>query len=89
MTAEEYAKTHQRACRVAFDFLNAHFPPVDEDEWWDKAAKDASTASLSANEEALAIELINAVMNYLGEEQKRRNEHDGTDHRTDAVHGSP
>lgn len=72
MTPEEYARMHQQAFRCAFNFLNQHFPPGDSDEWWLKAAKDCSADSVSCGETPLAIELLNAVMNYLGQEYKRR-----------------
>lgn len=72
MTPEEYAKEHQKAFRTAFDFLNAHFPPEEDDAWWDKTAKDCSATSLAANESKLAIELLCGIMDYLGFEYKRR-----------------
>ena len=72
MTPEEYAKEHQKAFRTAFDFLNSHFPPGQDPEWWDKTAKECSAASLKANENKLAIELLCGVMVYLGHEYDRR-----------------
>ena len=72
MTPEEYAKTHQKAFRTAFDFLNAHFPPGDTDEWWLRTAEEGSVAAAEVGEEQLAIELLNGVMNYLGNEYQRR-----------------
>lgn len=72
MTPEEYAKEHQKAFRTAFDFLNAHFPPAENPEWWDQAAKDCSAASITAGEGKLTIQLLCGIMNYLGEEYKRR-----------------
>ena len=72
MTPEEYAKAHKEAFRVAFNFLNTHFPPGDTQEWWDQTAKDCSAASLVAGESEIVLELLNGVMNYLGTEYKRR-----------------
>ena len=72
MTPEEYSKLHQKAFRCAFDFLNAHFPPEDSDEWWNQTAQDCSTASVAFGETPIVIELLNAIMNYLGEEHNRR-----------------
>lgn len=72
MTPEEYAKVHQKAFRCAFDFLNAHFPPGDTDEWWIQTAKDCSAASVAFGETPIVIELLGGVMNYLGTEYKRR-----------------
>lgn len=77
MTPEEYAKIHQKAFRTAFNFLNSHFPPGDTDEWWLRSAEECSAASVEANEEDLAIELLNGVMNYLGHEYERRNKSGG------------
>lgn len=74
MTPEQYAKAHQKAFRTAFDFLSAHFPPENNQEWWVQAAKDSSAASLSTGEDPLAMELLLGVMNYLGIEYKRRQE---------------
>ena len=80
MTPEEYAKMHKTAFRIAFDFLNTHFPPGDTDEWWVQSAKDFADASISGGENRLVMELLNAVCTYIGDEyQKRRNEHGKTE----------
>ena len=78
MTPEEYAKTHQKAFRCAFDFLNEHFPPAEDDEWWIKTAEDCNAASIAFDNESLVMGLLLAVMNYLGEEYKRRKEEHGS-----------
>lgn len=72
MTPEEYATLHKKAFRCAFDFLNEHFPPSDDSEWWLKTAKDCSAASYAFGEEPVIIWLLDGVMNYLNEEYKRR-----------------
>ena len=72
MTPEEYAKIHQKAFRCAFDFLNEHFPPQQEDEWWLKTAKECSAESVAFGENVLVMEMLTAIMNYLGDEYKRR-----------------
>ena len=72
MTPEEYAKEHQKAFRTAFDFLHDHFPPEEDPAWWDQAAKNCSAASVMAGESPLVLELLTAVMSYLGDEYKRR-----------------
>ena len=72
LSPEEYAMMHQRSFRTAFDFLAAHFPPGMDPEWWDKSAKECSDASIQAGENTLVIELLGAVMNYLGTEYERR-----------------
>ena len=78
MTPEEYVAMHKEAFRTAFNYLNGHFPPGDDPEWWDKSAKELSEASVLAGENVLVIELLNAVYNYLGDEYKKRNgEHNG------------
>lgn len=75
MTPEEYAKSHQKAFRIAFDFLNTHFPPGLDDEWWVQTAKDVGMAAESSGNNILTMELLNGVMNYFGHEYKRRTEH--------------
>jgi hypothetical protein len=75
VTPEDYAKVHQKAFRCAFDFLNQHFPPGDTEEWWKQTAQDCSAASLAFGEAPIVIELLNGIMNYLGKEYHRRNEH--------------
>ena len=72
MTPEEYAKMHQKAFRTAFDYLNSHFPPETDPEWWKQSAQELSQASVAAGENDLVIELLNAVYTYLGKEYKRR-----------------
>ena len=71
MTPDQYALVHQKAFRTAFDFLNAHFPPAENDEWWLKMAEDCGTASASANS-PLATELLTGVVNYINNEFMRR-----------------
>ena len=65
MTPEEYAKTHQKAFRCAFDYLNSHFPPEDDPAWWEKSAKELSEFSMASGENRLAIELLSGVFDYL------------------------
>lgn len=72
MTPEEYARTHQKAFRCAFDFLNEHFPPEKDPDWWINTAKDCSAASVAFGETPIVIALLNAIMDYLNEEYKRR-----------------
>ena len=77
MTPEQYAKMHKEAFRSAFNFLNMHFPPGQDDAWWDRTAKDCSATSIEAGENILVMELLIAVMNYLEDERKKRGENDG------------
>ena len=78
MTPEEYAKSHQKAFRIAFDFLNSHFPPGMDDAWWEQAAKDVGRVSDESDNNDLAMELLNGVMNYLGHEYHKRRNQNGT-----------
>ena len=68
---EEYVARHRKAFMVAFDYLNAHFPPTVEDGYWAKAAEDIGNASNEARD-PLAWELLLGVYNYLEQEYKLR-----------------
>lgn len=76
-TAEEYYAMHQKAFRVSFDYLNAHFPPADSVEYWTQTGKDGQEACAKVADNPLLIRLMTAVVEYLEEEGKRRNQ-DGT-----------
>ena len=65
MTPAEYAKQHQKAFRCAFDYLTQHFPPGDDPEWWEQAAKDLSDFAVAAGENRLVVELLAGVYGYL------------------------
>ena len=69
---EEYAAMHKAAFRVAFDFLNAHFPPGEGYDWWIQVAKDADTASMQQGENKLVIGMLAGIMDYLQDEWKKR-----------------
>ena len=77
LTPEAYVKLHQKAFRCAFDFLNTHFPPGEDPEWWKKTGIDASLTSASAGGGKLVNELLIGVMNYLEDEWKKRRQDDG------------
>lgn len=82
MTPEEYYAMHQKAFRCAFDYLNAHFPPGEDMEWWKIAAVDASKASAGQGENRLVIGLLAGVYDYLADEWKKRRDSRGeTEHR--------
>ena len=73
LSPEQYADRHKKAFRVAFDYLNAHFPPGDSTEWWEQTAKDAEYASIViSNRDPLATELLVSIYNYLEKEWKKR-----------------
>ena len=72
MSPAEYAKMHQRAFRVTFDFLTSHFPPGDDAAWWEKAVKDMTDASVSCAENKLVVGLLTGVFEYLSCEYDKR-----------------
>jgi len=72
LSPEEVAKVHQKAFRCAFDYLNAHYPPEDSPEWWEKAAKELTEASVSQGEGDLAVQLLAGVYAYIDNERERR-----------------
>lgn len=72
MTPTEYAQSHQKAFRTAFNFLKSHFPPVNTDEWWLKTAEDSGNISVMCEEDPLTIQLVSGVINYLNDECKKR-----------------
>ena len=65
---EEYAAMHKAAFRVAFDFLNAHFPPGMDKEYWLKACDDITEASASMHGDVLTNNLLAAVYSYIESE---------------------
>lgn len=71
---QDYADRHKRAFREAFDFLNAHFPPLFSAEWWEETIKDIEIAYESNTDNRLQKELLVAVFNYLEHESKLRKE---------------
>lgn len=68
----QYLTDHKRAFRVAFDYLNAHFPPSMDDEYWTHAAEDIGEASKSTDNDPLTMELLVGVYNYLEKEYTLR-----------------
>ena len=80
MTPEEYAKAHQKSFRIAFDFLREHFPPGSTEEWWLQTAEEGAAASEAGGDPELTMQLVIAVNNYIGLEQKRRETHEQADH---------
>lgn len=73
-TPQAYAERHKKAFREAFDFLNAHFPPMHDADWWEGTTKDAEIASIRCEENKLAVCLLAAVWDYLDHESKLRRE---------------
>ena len=62
---EQYAKMHKEAFRAAFDFLNSHFPPGEDPDWWDGTAKDGQIACADHSGNNLATCLLIGVFQYL------------------------
>ena len=77
VSPEQYVARHKRAFRVAFDYLNAHFPPTADDEYWDKAVKDLGECVRAEKDEPLASELLIAIFSYLEKEYKLRRDLNG------------
>lgn len=69
---EEYATYHKMVFRVIFNFLNAHFPPQPEEEWWLKLSEDIGKASDEAKGGPFVDGMLAAVADYLEEEWRKR-----------------
>lgn len=72
---EEAARTkklHQVAFREAFNFLEAFYPPRDDEEYWVKAAEECGRAATEHDGNPLIIPLMVTMMDYLGEVWKER-----------------
>ena len=72
MTPQEFYAIHQRSFRTAFDFLNAHFPPENDPQWWKKLCEDIQEASAKDASYKLTVCLLQGVFDYLDYEQERR-----------------
>ena len=72
MTQSDYAKRHKEAFRAAFDYLNAHFPPGMDSEWWEQAVKDASVVSDECGGNSLVNHMLISLLNYLEDEWRIR-----------------
>lgn len=80
LSPEEYVERHKRAFRVAFDFLNAHFPPFHASDWWDMTANDLGKIGRENEDNTLLVELIIGVYNYLEKEEKIRRTEENNEH---------
>lgn len=74
LTPEEYVQRHKESFRCAFDFLNQHFPPGEEEEWFVQTAKDFGEASKACGNNMLVIGLLIGVFDYIEDEWKIRKE---------------
>ena len=79
-TPEQYAAIHKQAFRIAFDFLNEHFPPENSAEWWEQAANDVTQIGNMYGESRCVVHLVAAVYEYLEEVNKRRVQDVGKTH---------
>lgn len=71
---EEYLAYHKLVFRIMFDFLNAHFPPQDDHEWWKNLSIATEEASRQAKGGKLTDGILLAICDYLEEEYKKRKE---------------
>ena len=77
---EEYLAYHKLVFRIVFDFLNTHFPPQDDPEWWKKLAEDMEQASSQAKGGKLTNGILVAIGDYLEEEYKKRRASNEAEH---------
>lgn len=63
--AEFDQQIHKKAFRVAFDFLQSHYPPANTEKYWLKTVKDVGVASYENNGNMLCQELLSAIIEYL------------------------
>lgn len=71
---EAYKGTHKTAFRVAFNFLDAHFPPVNTEDWWRQTCEDALYVEVQHDGNQLCKELLGEVISYLSEFAKKSEE---------------
>lgn len=69
---QEYAAMHKRAFREAFDFLNAHFPPQFDSEWWVRTYKDITEILKKDPENPLLKQLLEGIIIYMDDESKKK-----------------
>lgn len=72
LSQKEYSERHKKAFRVAFDFLNGHFPPSSDPDWWDNTILDASKAITGNDDFNLTRDLIFTIFDYIDRECKLR-----------------
>lgn len=72
LTPEEYAARHKQAFRVAFDFLNAHFPPEPDSTWWTRLSEECCEVYNAHPDNMLLVQLLAGILCYLEEESKLR-----------------
>ena len=75
-TPEQYKANHKLAFRIAFNFLDMHFPPENTQAWGEKVCRDLGDASLANLGDYLTVQLLVAVFNYLDKENEMRKPHE-------------
>lgn len=74
---EEYLAYHKLVFREMFNFLNIHFPPQEDPEWWKKIAEDTDEVSDRIKGGPLVNGMLLAIGDYFEEEYKKRRGNDG------------
>lgn len=69
---ERETRLHKTAFRVAFDFLQSHWPPENTEEYWLKACDDIRYASYDNTTNELCQELLSAVLVYMSNSSKQQ-----------------
>ena len=68
----EYATYHKIVFRTMFNFLNSHFPPQDDPDWWLKFSEDIGKTSDETKGGVLVNGMLSAIADYLEEEWRKR-----------------
>ena len=69
---EEYLAYHKLVFREMFNFLNTHFPPQEDPEWWKQLAIDTDQSGDKVKGGPLVNGMLLAICDYLEEEYKKR-----------------
>lgn len=63
----EFGALHKAGFRIAFDFLNACFPPNRGEDYWDATAKRMNDLVAGNAQNLLVKHLVLGVYDYLGD----------------------
>lgn len=74
---EEYLAYHKLVFREMFNFLNTHFPPQEDPEWWKQFSADTDQISEKVKGGPLVNGILLAIGDYLEEEYKKRRRDNG------------
>lgn len=61
---------HKTAFRVAYDFLEKHYPPANTQEYWTRTADDMSVVADDNKSNKLCWQLLTALLLYLDRETR-------------------